>query len=96
VITTDNDYGILTLTTSRGILFHAGISALEKISLVYIWTGHVLFVLGEWNGWAMYHTREWWETYTKLWSETLKGRHHLEDLGVIEGDVMIHLRETGW
>jgi hypothetical protein len=34
---------------------------------------------------------------TKLWSENLKGRDHLEDLGAeVEDNIRMDLREIGW
>jgi len=34
--------------------------------------------------------------YAKCWSENLKGRDHLEDLGVDGKIVLVDLREIGW
>jgi hypothetical protein len=48
---------------------------------------------GGWDGWIMWHAWNRWEIYSKFWSENLKGREHLEDLGVY---VKMCLEETGY
>jgi hypothetical protein len=37
------------------------------------------------------------EMHTKFWSENLKGRDHLENLGIgFEDNIIMVLREIGW
>jgi hypothetical protein len=42
----------------------------------------------------MWHAREWGETCTGFWWESLKERDHLKDQGVY--GIKLDLREIGW